>query len=317
MISPLRVSVVIPTYNRARLLAVAIDSVLAQSYQDFEIIVIDDGSTDETKRALEFYLLRQNFRYFYQDNQKQAAARNLGIQKAQGEYVAFLDSDDLWSPAKLELQVKVLDDHPEVGMVYSNQMMFRDKPDAGTIRCRPGTLKSGDIFRDLLLRRFYCSTQTILVRRSVIDDVGGFNESLRNALEDWEFTLRVSQRYPIYAIDQPLVWRRIHAEASSDYQEIRIQNHSRILERYLADPSLDNNFRRTVFSKACFSWGNASFLARRYKKARAYFSEAFRNGHRAAALASGLSGLRGLGRAVYFALYRRLRGADLRDLSSP
>ena len=312
---PHGVSVIIPTYNRARLLPQALDSVLAQTYGDFEIIIVDDGSNDDTRTVIEPYLGRSNARYFYQDNQKQAAARNLGIKKAEGEYIAFLDSDDMWAPRKLEFQVKMLENHEEMGMVYSNQLTFRDDPSQGTIKYGPGVLKSGQIYRDLLLRRFYCSTPTILVRKSVIDEVGGFDDSLGNALEDWEFALRISRRYLIWAIDEPLFYRRLHADSPPDYFEIRIRNHARILERHLADPSLDDSFKRTVMRKAYFAWGNASFRARKYKEAGCYFSRAFSYGHKAAVPAMGLCRLRGTGRSVYFALYRGLKGPKANDSS--
>jgi len=299
------VNVIIPTYNRAELLPGAIDSVLAQTFKDYEIIIIDDGSTDGTRKVLSPYLLHPNIRYFYQDNKKQAAAKNLGIQKAQGEYIAFLDSDDLWSPQKLALQVKALDDHPEIAMVYSNQMIFRNSLDSGKIKYRPGILKSGEIFYDLLMRKFYCSTPTILLRKSAIDAVGGFDESLRNALEDWEFTLRISKIFQIYCIDKPLIWRRIHAEGSPGYHEIRIRNHSRILDKYLSDSSLSDSFKKAVLGKAYFSWGHLSFLDRRYKKATRYFSKATLNGHIGAFFAVGLCQLREVGRMIYLKLYNQ------------
>src|SRR5690349_3602213 len=107
-----KVSVIIPTYNRAQFIARAVDSVLEQTYKDFEIIVIDDGSSDNTQEILKAY--EGKIRYVYQQNKGISAARNRGIQEAKGEYIAFLDSDDVWKPEKLSVQVAILDVNPHV-----------------------------------------------------------------------------------------------------------------------------------------------------------------------------------------------------------
>ena len=112
-----RVSVIIPTYNSARFVVQAVESVLAQTYSDFEVIVVDDGSTDNTPVALAGY--RQKIRYLHQENRGPSAARNAGYRASQGDYVLFLDSDDLIPPDTLERQVSFLNDHPEFGLVYS------------------------------------------------------------------------------------------------------------------------------------------------------------------------------------------------------
>src|SRR5215831_9468158 len=116
------VSVVIPTYNNARFLPEALDSLLGQTYRDFELIVVDDGSTDDTLEVLKPY--RHLIRYVRKENGGPASARNLGIRHASGELIAFQDADDIWLPDKLQLQVDYLREHPEVGLVFSGSIFF-------------------------------------------------------------------------------------------------------------------------------------------------------------------------------------------------
>ena len=118
------ISVIIPTYNYANYVRDAVESVLNQSYKEFEIIVVDDGSTDGTKKVLE--PLKNRIRYIYQENRGLPSAYNTGIKASKGEYIAFLDSDDLWLPEKLKLQKKYFDDNPAVGMVICNGYLFND-----------------------------------------------------------------------------------------------------------------------------------------------------------------------------------------------
>src|SRR5437867_1708261 len=120
-----KVSIVIPTYNYGRYVVEAVESVLNQSFQDREVIVVDDGSTDDTRERLERF--RGRIRYIYQRNKGLPAARNTGIRAARGAYVAFLDSDDLWLPEKLALQVPILDTRQQVGMVYTDAHLFDDQ----------------------------------------------------------------------------------------------------------------------------------------------------------------------------------------------
>lgn len=294
-----KVSVVIPTFNRRDLINQSIQSVQAQTYQDYEVIIVDDGSTDNTREILEPLLLKHNFHYFYQENQKQAIARNNGIRNSCGEYIAFLDSDDLWHPRKLEYQVIVLEQHPEIGMVYSNQSLIQNNHKEKPIKYPYGLLKSGEIFKDLLLRKYYCSTPSILVRKSVLDEVGLFDENLGNALEDWELTLRISQDYKVYCIDEPLMLRRLHDGSPDNYFELRNNNLQRILKKYLKNPDLSKPFTNKVWSKAYFTCGHSYFLNSCYKKALFCFLKAFFKGHWAAGAAAGLSLLGPLGKKIF------------------
>ena len=173
-----RVSVIIPSYNCARYLGRAIDSVCAQTYKDYEILVVDDGSTDDTKDVAMQY--GRKVTYLYQQNRGVSAARNHAILKANGELLAYLDADDMWYPEKLERQVAFLDAHQECGMVHSEMSVINEQDEILHLRFYEETKRSvpqGHCVQQLLMR---CHIQplTVVERRSSFDRVGGFDERL-------------------------------------------------------------------------------------------------------------------------------------------
>lgn len=203
---PPTVSVIIPTYNRANYVQQAVESVLNQTYKDYEIIVIDDGSTDDTKLSLEKYADR--VKYIYQENQKVAAARNNGIRHSQGKYIAFLDSDDLWLPQKLERDIAYFEAKPQVGLVYSNVIYFSDE--GADLYTRRMKSPSGDVLEKIIIDNFVV-TSTVIVGRECLDRVGFFNEDLDLASsEDWEMWVRIASLYPFGYVNEISTKSRIH-----------------------------------------------------------------------------------------------------------
>jgi glycosyltransferase involved in cell wall biosynthesis len=198
------VSVIIPTYNRKNLILRAIHSVINQTYQDFEIIVIDDGSTDGTKDALSVY---KDIRYFYQENRGISSARNRGLAEAKGDYIAFLDSDDEWIPEKLAIQVKILDENPKIGIVHNKLIILNEKNEQ--IGTKP-RLDSSGIFTDLIETLGDLPTSSIMIRRECFDKVGVFDESLPT-MEDFEMWLRIAKHYDVYEFrDRCLAYSHRH-----------------------------------------------------------------------------------------------------------
>ncbi len=199
-----RVSVVVPTFNRAGALCEAVESALAQSYQDFEIIVVDDGSTDDTPR-----IVRERFgrdprvRCLRRPNGGPAAARNDGIRQARGDLVAFLDSDDLWRPDKLRLQVEQLDGRPEAALSFCDALTEGGRPGAGT-RFQGKRFRGDTSMRGIVEWSFPMCTPSVVVRRTVLDAVGLFDESFA-CNEDWDLWIRIAARYPLVFIDRPLL----------------------------------------------------------------------------------------------------------------
>lgn len=228
------VSVVIPTYNRAALVRRAIESALDQSYGDLEVIVVDDGSSDDTRRVVADYGDRVH--YFYQENGGVSAARNTALRHARGEFVAFLDSDDEWKSWRIESQVTALSRFPEAGLVWTDmtavdstgkviderhlRVMYaahgrvnidehlRHVATLGALsRHVPAELNSaavrmGDLFSEILLGNLL-HTSTVLVRRAWIERVGGFDPTFARAGEDYELYVRLCSVGPVIFIDAP------------------------------------------------------------------------------------------------------------------
>lgn len=232
------VSVVIPTYNRAHLVLDALESVAAQTYRPLEILVVDDGSTDETVRVVERWLSERSQedlagRCLRQENQGGNVARNTGIASAAGEIIAFLDSDDCWLAEKISKQVDVLRGDPELGAVYCGVRHVNatsGEPFGSTERTYP----YGDILAEILVRDVTAPTSTYAVRRRVFEEVGSFDTDLR-ARQDWDMWIRIASRCSIGAVPQPLVDYRDHPgprTASDPTRELR--GYTRIREKYAA-----------------------------------------------------------------------------------
>jgi glycosyltransferase involved in cell wall biosynthesis len=196
------VSVILPTYNRYDFLGQSIGSVLGQSYRNIELIVVDDGSTDATEDLVRS--LRVPVRYVCQENRGVAAARNRGLAEAQGELIAFQDSDDLWHPAKLDLEVRLLHSRPAVGVVYTSHRII--DLENNVIGGRWKQLHSGRI-TEALFRSMFIIMPSTVVRRSVVDRVGQFNTALR-INSDYEYWLRASLVTEFAAIEESLVDER-------------------------------------------------------------------------------------------------------------
>jgi glycosyltransferase involved in cell wall biosynthesis len=191
------VSVIIPVYNGARFISEAIESACMQNYDSIEIIVVDDGSTDDTSSIVQSF---KNIRYIYQPNQGVAAARNTGIHKSRGELIAFLDADDYWASNKLNLQVDCLLKHPNVGYILGMQRNFLEYGIE-----RPFWLKE-----EHLLKEHIGFLPTSLIRKGIFDIVGLFNADY-SISEDVEWFSRVADaNIPKMVVPEVVLYRRIH-----------------------------------------------------------------------------------------------------------
>lgn len=188
------VSVIIPTYNNADLIKETIDSVLGQTFRDFEIIVVNDGSSDNTVDVLKPYIDTDKIKYIYQDNSGPTLARNRAIDRSRGKYIAFLDNDDLFMPTKLEQQVNFLNENDDYAMVYADAYEFsRDKViNKSKLATNDRNTMSGMIFEHLINGCFIFMS-TVLVRRSVLDEVGYFDPNVGFSCNDWDMWLRISK----------------------------------------------------------------------------------------------------------------------------
>ncbi len=204
------VSVIIPTYNRASLVVEALESVFAQTYKEHEVIVVDDGSTDNTREILEPYLHR--IQYTWQENQGISAARNRGILLSHGRYIAFLDSDDRWLPSKLEKQVDYMNTHPKVGLVCCHVWRYEIGKETRRERRPHGFPRD---FNELLTGPNHIPTSTVLVRRECLETVGMFDETLP-PLEDWDLWLRIARRSAIHILEEVLSENRKHSQNTTN-----------------------------------------------------------------------------------------------------
>lgn len=199
------VSVIIPTHNRREYVRDAIASVVAQTCRDFELIVVDDGSDDDTGTVVaDFSSVCPGVRYVRQANRGVSVARNTGVALSRGCYLAFLDSDDVWQPAKLERQLAFFGAHPQASICQTEEIWLRRG-----VRVNPHTKHrkmGGDIFARSL-ERCLVSPSAVMLRRAVFDRVGGFDPRLP-ACEDYDLWLRIGATQPIHLLDAPLVIRR-------------------------------------------------------------------------------------------------------------
>lgn len=205
-----KVSVIIPTYNREKLIGRAIESVLAQTHPAYEIIVVDDGSTDGTKSALAPF--NGKIKYVHQANAGIAGARNRGIQESGGEYIAFLDSDDYWAPEKLAEQVRVLDACPKVGIVFAPMPIVNEKGE--TLGRKPAGA-TGKNLRELLEFWGDLPTSTVMTRRECFKKAGVFDPALP-PMEDFDMWLRIARYYDLYEIEgKVLAYYYRHSEQAT------------------------------------------------------------------------------------------------------
>jgi glycosyltransferase involved in cell wall biosynthesis len=221
-----RVSVIIPTYDSGPLLTDAVESVLAQTVVPSEIIVVDDGSRDDTRKRLEAYAGR--IKSVFQENQGVAAARNHGIRLAQGDLVAFLDADDVWHPRKLEFQTSVMDERPEIGLLGTRVFDWPhgDFPDVGAA----SELTVSQVTREQLIVKNYFSTSSVIVRRTVLQRAGPFDVQLQGP-EDYDLWLRISEVSACANLQLPLMGYRSSGDGLSHRVEAMERGMNRIYRK--------------------------------------------------------------------------------------
>ena len=275
-----KVTVVIPTYNRAHLIRDCVQSVLAQSFSDLEVIVIDDGSTDGTSQVVSTFPVR----YYRQENEGAPAARNKGLSLAGGEYVIFLDSDDILLADAVVKGVTVLDKHPEVGFSYGRCYFIDEK---GRILGRmKGHLKSSCIrqgkeeLADLIFGNDI-PPSAVMVRRRCLEEVGGFAPAFRFGSQDFELWVRLARRYAVAYIAEPLAKFRVHGHnmTSSRTPEEIEQTHSLILESVFNDHELGSFLsarRPAAYSHLYWRLANHAYSRGEMKTARRYLYRAVR-----------------------------------------
>ncbi len=228
------VSVVIATYNMGHYLPEAVNSVLRQTWSNLEIVIIDDGSTDDTAHQIAPLATDEKVHYIRTENKGQPQAKNRGLHEAQGEFIAFCDADDLWSPRKLELQMREFE-NPKVGVVYS-EVSYIDQEGDHIDKAQPYERHSGTVTEHLVIKNFV-PFGTAVIRRACIDKNGPFDETLPMGI-DWDLWLRYSVDWEFrYVSDVTYIYRIWPGQMSKNYRG-RYDNAFRILEKFLtANPN--------------------------------------------------------------------------------
>lgn len=273
------VSILMPVYNGEQYLSEAIESTLAQTYQNFELLIVNDGSTDNSKAIVATYLSNPKISYFEQQNAGVAAARNQAIRNANGKYIGFLDQDDLWLPDKLSTQIQFLDTNQEIAFVHSRQGYIQ--ADGALIADYPKDWIAdlhGNCFTELF-KRNRIAVLTVLLRKNVIDKIGFFNETV-SRVDDYELWLRICSKYPIGFQDKKLALYRCHdTNASHDYIKMEqaelnaletLYNKNKEVFIFIDKNTLNNRFSKLHTEVANgFFWQkhNYSFALHHYLKA--------------------------------------------------
>lgn len=263
-----KISIITPTFNRSDFIAQAIQSVLDQDYGNFEHLIVDDGSTDNTKEVIEPFLADQRLRYFYQENQGQSAARNLALAHASGDFICFLDSDNSWLPEKLGNQLEEFRRHPEVDVIYGDCITIDEN---GNEISRDNMRRHSGFIVLNLLKDNCVSMNTAMTRRRCFDEMGGMSEKRRVA-DDYDLWLRFSAKYRFLYLPEYFAYYRVMKDQISTDKTARFNSNEAII----------SDFRETfpsVLPQSRFDEAFASFYTRkaRYLAANGNRLEGVRN----------------------------------------
>jgi len=267
------ISIIIPTYNRGGLIINTINSVLNQTYLNWELIIVDDGSTDNTKEIIAS-VNDSRIKYIYRENKGPSAARNTGIKNANGEYIAFLDSDDEWLPEKIERQIKFLDKNPNIGIIggWSTSVFENNKKLSQSCI----EIKNNKTYiKALLLFPFYKInelpwTSSIIVKKECFDKVGYFDEKMISK-EDWDMWLRIAIFYDFYCLDKILILRKIHNQSlmyTTDTEKIK-NGAVMFLDKVYSNENLPDEFlkfKNISYSNTLFNIANFILIELNNKK---------------------------------------------------
>lgn len=279
------VSVIIPAYNAARYLPACLDSVLAQTFSHVEILLVDDGSQDDTVAVLAPY--RQRIRYFGQANRGVYAARNRGIREARGQYIAFLDADDLWCPGKTQAQVDVLEQFPEYGAIHSDTSLIDSSGRILKIATHPNRQSiNGRVFEEFFASNMaVILLSSVMIRKSCFEKTGLFDERYP-VVQDYAFFLRLAWHYPIYFIRQPLVHYRVTPGSLSRRNAVEnVSVRELLLREFIGEHG--NYFQghphllKRKWISFHYETGLLLFHTRHFKESRAHLRQALGAGLRA------------------------------------
>lgn len=269
-----KVSVVIPAYNSMEYLPQTLANILCQTLQDFEVIVVNDGSSDNITDWFSENIKDPRLKLISQPNQGPSIARNTGMSHAQGNYIAFMDADDLWEPTKLAKQVQVLDEDPKVGLVYT-WVSYIDSQGNLTGRIRKHNV-NGMVLPTLIQYNLIDCGSVAVVRRECFEKFGGFDQSVV-PIEDWDMWLRIASQYSFKVISEPLVYYRQHMGSLSGKWKMMEASYHKVLGRFYDSPHPDLAHlkgRSYALSYLCLAWKPLQSKQRDYQQSAKLLAQA-------------------------------------------
>jgi glycosyltransferase involved in cell wall biosynthesis len=249
-----KVSIVVTCYNYGKYISDCLNSILKQKYQNYEVVIIDDGSTDNTEKVVSPYLENQKIKYCKQENMGQAGAKNNGIRNSTGEFIAFLDADDMWADNMLEKEMALFSDK-RIGVVYSRVRFINEKNKEVIIKSNNKYLlpRSGNITSYLLFENIVTFSSSI-VRKECLDKCGYFDESFKMGI-DWDLWLRISTKYQFSYVNEPLLIYRIHSTQMSKNHEERRKCSDGIMNKFFQqNPNLIS--KKTARKSWAYTYNN-------------------------------------------------------------
>lgn len=245
------VDVIIPCYNGAKYLSFALESVVAQSFDDWRILVVDDGSTDNTSEVTDPYLKRLGgkIHYIRQENRGVSAARNTAIEAATAEFLAFLDADDMWLPCRLADSLELMRRRPEIGLTYGGITLIDAEGQTGQTFTGSKNNEATWIARQIYCRDIHVPCVTVTVRRKCIAETGAFDESMR-VTEDRDLWFRITQRYQVGFIPRPLAYYRVSPDSMTTNPERMLQSQLLFIRRYYGSRGCGFSQRQLALSRA-------------------------------------------------------------------
>lgn len=267
----IKVCVIIPVYNAMAYLPAALASVLEQTFTDFEVLIINDGSSDNIQKWAKSITDRR-VKLISQANQGVSVARNTGISKAQGEYIAFLDADDIWEPTKLAKQVEFLDAHPAVGLVSTWVKLVNEQ--GKFLSETKLSFKPENIWHQMIEQCLIACGSVPMVRRSCFETVGLFDPSLKFG-EDWEMWTRIAARYDFGLLEECLVSYRQHDNnISKNFQEMTPDFQKLIEKMFVSVPAKFLHLKKQAYGRSSLYIGWKSLESKDYRGAKYYSQQA-------------------------------------------
>ena len=266
-----KVDVIIPAYNAAKYLPDAIQSVEEQTFADWQIVLVDDGSTDDTQAVLAPFRERLGgkFRYLRKDNAGVTAARNTALQNSSSEFIALLDADDVWLPCRLAESLKSFEARPEVGLSYGFIRYMNERGEPLEWEDRRQKNAEGQIATHIYTRRVHLPAPTITFRRRCIEEVGTFDETLK-ATEDRDLWLRIAFRYEVRLVEQVTSYYRLSPNSLTKNSERMMQTQMQFIEKHYGAAGCGRLQRRVAISRIYKERADALIAQSKYREAMRY-----------------------------------------------